>query len=181
MCIRDSYWGTLNFFHVILPALLLLALFAAIWMARKNLGERDVKFALFWVIVPLLPVLDSRMLPKDEIVHDRYFYLPSVGAALLVALVVDRWTRASRSPGGVIVFGVPLTQLLVALVLAATLGGLSVRESQFWANNYTCLLYTSAAPITPGVTGLRYFYTDQTGVIRADPSTGATSASTPIS
>jgi type IV pilus assembly protein PilA len=39
----------------------------------------------------------------------------------------------------------------------------------------------SASPITPGVTGIRYFYTDQTGVIRADASTGATSASTPIS
>jgi Flp pilus assembly protein TadD len=141
------YWGTLNFFHVILPALLVLALFAAIWMARKGLGERDVKFALFWVIVPLLPVLDSRMLPKDEIVHDRYFYLPSVGAALLVALVVDRWTRASRAPGGVIVFGVPATQLLVALVLAATLGGLSVRESQYWANNYT--LFHRAYTLAP--------------------------------
>jgi type IV pilus assembly protein PilA len=39
----------------------------------------------------------------------------------------------------------------------------------------------NAAPITPGVTGIRYFYTDQTGVIRADPSTSATSASTPLS
>jgi type IV pilus assembly protein PilA len=40
----------------------------------------------------------------------------------------------------------------------------------------------TAAPITPGVTGIRYFYTDQTGVIRAD-ATGnmATSSSTPLS
>jgi type IV pilus assembly protein PilA len=39
----------------------------------------------------------------------------------------------------------------------------------------------NANPINPGVTGLRYFYTDQTGVIRADPATAATFASTPIS
>ncbi|MGB6430179.1 MAG: prepilin-type N-terminal cleavage/methylation domain-containing protein [Candidatus Acidiferrales bacterium] len=39
----------------------------------------------------------------------------------------------------------------------------------------------NASPINPGVTGLRYFYTDQTGVIRADPNTAATFASTPIS
>jgi type IV pilus assembly protein PilA len=38
----------------------------------------------------------------------------------------------------------------------------------------------TAAPITPGVTGLRYFYTDQTDVIRASSSTVATSASTPL-
>jgi Flp pilus assembly protein TadD len=128
------YWSTPNFFHVILPAVLVLALFVAIWMARDALGPREVKFALFWVIVPLLPVLDARMLPRDEIVHDRYFYLPSVGAALLVGLVIDRWTRAPR---GTLVFGLPVAQLVVALALAATLGGLSVHESQFWANNYT--------------------------------------------
>jgi type IV pilus assembly protein PilA len=40
----------------------------------------------------------------------------------------------------------------------------------------------TAAPITPGVSGLRYFYTDQTGVIRANASgAAATSSSTPIS
>ena len=39
----------------------------------------------------------------------------------------------------------------------------------------------TAAPIKPGTTGLRYFYTDQTGVIRASASAAATSSSTPIS
>jgi len=39
----------------------------------------------------------------------------------------------------------------------------------------------NANPITPGTTGLRYFFTDQTGVIRADTANPATSASTPIS
>jgi hypothetical protein len=40
----------------------------------------------------------------------------------------------------------------------------------------------SASPITAGVTGIRYFYTDQTGVIRANAAGAvATSASTPIS
>jgi type IV pilus assembly protein PilA len=38
----------------------------------------------------------------------------------------------------------------------------------------------TASPITPGVTGLRYFYTDQTDVIRANPAAAATSASTPL-
>jgi type IV pilus assembly protein PilA len=39
----------------------------------------------------------------------------------------------------------------------------------------------TAAPSTPGVTGQRYFFTDQSGVIRADTAAAATSASTPIS
>jgi prepilin-type N-terminal cleavage/methylation domain-containing protein len=39
----------------------------------------------------------------------------------------------------------------------------------------------TAGPVTQNVTGQRYFYTDQSGVIRADTTTTATSASTPIS
>ena len=39
----------------------------------------------------------------------------------------------------------------------------------------------TGAPVNANVTGQRYFYTDQSGVIRADTATTATSASTPIS
>jgi type IV pilus assembly protein PilA len=39
----------------------------------------------------------------------------------------------------------------------------------------------TAAPVTVGVTGQRYFYTDQSGVIRVDPAAQATSASSPLS
>jgi type IV pilus assembly protein PilA len=38
-----------------------------------------------------------------------------------------------------------------------------------------------AQPVTPGTTGQRYFYTDQSGVIRANASGAATVSSTPIS
>ncbi len=39
----------------------------------------------------------------------------------------------------------------------------------------------TAAPSTPGVTGQRYFFTDQSGVIRANTAGAADSSSTPIS
>ena len=39
----------------------------------------------------------------------------------------------------------------------------------------------NANPVTPGSTGLRYFFTDQSGVIRADTAAPATSGSTPLS
>jgi hypothetical protein len=35
-------------------------------------------------------------------------------------------------------------------------------------------------PATPGTTGSRYFYTDQSGVIRFDPAAQATSSSNPL-
>jgi prepilin-type N-terminal cleavage/methylation domain-containing protein len=39
----------------------------------------------------------------------------------------------------------------------------------------------TAAPVTVNVTGQRYFFTDQSGVIRANTAGAATSGSTPIS
>src|SRR5512135_1324501 len=39
----------------------------------------------------------------------------------------------------------------------------------------------TAAPTTPGVTGQRYFFTDQSGVIRVNTSAAATSNDNPIS
>ena len=39
----------------------------------------------------------------------------------------------------------------------------------------------TAAPSSPGVSGQRYFYTDQSGVIRADVSATASASSTPLS
>lgn len=38
----------------------------------------------------------------------------------------------------------------------------------------------NADPITPGTTGQRHFYTDQSGVIRANPAAAATVADAPI-
>jgi type IV pilus assembly protein PilA len=43
------------------------------------------------------------------------------------------------------------------------------------------LSYTiTASPVVPGNTGLRYFYTDQSGIIRASATGSADSSSTPI-
>jgi type IV pilus assembly protein PilA len=50
-----------------------------------------------------------------------------------------------------------------------------------WAVANSNSTYTLVAtPVTPGVTGQRGFFTNQSGVIRADPSGSASSSSTPI-
>lgn len=38
----------------------------------------------------------------------------------------------------------------------------------------------NAAPVTPGSTGVRYFYTDQSGVIRYNTTAGASSGDSPL-
>jgi uncharacterized protein YdeI (BOF family) len=39
----------------------------------------------------------------------------------------------------------------------------------------------TSGPLTPGVTGQRYFFTDQSGVIRVNTSSAASSTDNPLS
>ena len=48
------------------------------------------------------------------------------------------------------------------------------------ANDETHTYSITAAPVAPGVTGQRYFFTDQSGLIRADQGQAATSLSQPV-
>jgi type IV pilus assembly protein PilA len=68
-------------------------------------------------------------------------------------------------------------------LIDSVLAGLTKSGYTFtFAAGASNLSYTiAAAPSTPGVTGQRYFYTDQSGVIRANTSGAADSSSTPIS
>jgi type IV pilus assembly protein PilA len=61
-------------------------------------------------------------------------------------------------------------------------GGTKSGYTFTWSAGGSNLSYSiTAAPSTPGVTGQRYFYTNQSGVIRANTAGAADSSSTPIS
>ena len=67
---------------------------------------------------------------------------------------------------------------LIDSVLA---GGTKSGYTFSWTGNAGLSYTLTAAPTSAGVTGQRTFYTDQTGVIRANASGTAGSSSTPIS
>jgi tetratricopeptide (TPR) repeat protein len=128
------YWSGWNFWHVFLPALAVLACAAVLWLSRRWLGTRDLAFGALWVIVPLLPVMDVAVFPVDDTVHDRYFYLPSVGASLIVALVIDRLTRSKAVAAKPRLLP---AYILTFLVLGGSLAALTSHESSFWVNDIT--------------------------------------------
>ncbi len=86
--------------------------------------------------------------------------------------------------GGTGTSGSSTSALLIDTVLAS---GVKSGYSFTWsagsqdANNNYLTYSVTARPSSPGTTGQRYFYTDQSGVIRANPTAAATSTSTPIS
>jgi tetratricopeptide (TPR) repeat protein len=136
------YQSRLSLREVVLPALVLVAMAIAVWLLRKPLGVRATGYAVAWVVIPLLPALDSFVFRNGELVHDRYFYVPSVGASLLVALIIERALAGQPA-----VFGQPSRVVGAGLVLAAILGLCAVREVSFWQVDYT--LYSRGHQIAP--------------------------------
>jgi tetratricopeptide (TPR) repeat protein len=136
------YQSRLSLRGVVLPALVVLALAIGVWLFRKPLGIRATGYAVAWLVIPLLPALDLFVFRNGELGHDRYFYVPSVGASLLVALVIEKALAGQAS-----LFGQPPRIVVAALVLAAVLGSCAVWEASFWWDNYT--LYSRAHEIAP--------------------------------
>jgi len=78
--------------------------------------------------------------------------------------------------------GTSPTSTTADLIDSVLAGGTKAGYNITWGGGGGSTGYTiSAAPVTTGVTGQRYFYTDQSGVIRVNPTTTATSASSPLS
>jgi len=120
--------------HVLLPILALATLALILWLVRNKLGSRDVAFSLIWIFAFLLPVFDLGVFPQGDIVHDRYFYVPSFGASLLLALALDR--RLSR---GALLFGLPRRWLLATAALLALLSYATVNAMSYWATDFQML------------------------------------------
>ncbi len=117
--------------HVLLPIAALLILGIALWFLRNQLGSREVAFATIWMIVLLLPSFDVAVFPPGQLVHDRYFYLPSFGASLILALAMSKLAH------GIPVFGLPQRWLLATLALVALLAFGTATAVRYWESDYT--------------------------------------------
>jgi tetratricopeptide (TPR) repeat protein len=131
--------------QVVLPGLVLAAFAALLWLVRKKLGPREVGFATVWMIISLLPALDLGIFPSGQLVHDRYFYFPSFGAALLLALLLDKLTDWDRGP---VVFGQPRALTLALLGVIIVLCYSSANAASYWQDDLT--LFRSAYATDPG-------------------------------
>jgi tetratricopeptide (TPR) repeat protein len=130
--------------HVLLPLLVLAALALGLWLIREKLGSREVAFSVAWMVAGLLPAFDLGVFPEGNIVHDRYFYLPSFGAALLVALALDKLSQ------DVPLFGFPRRWLVATAALVAFLSYATANATKYWVSSYAVFDHASLfAPQDP--------------------------------
>ena len=131
--------------YVLLPLLALVTIAAVLWLERERLGRREVVFASVWMGMLILPAFDLGVFPTGDMVHDRYFYLGSLGASFLLGLALEKLAT------GPAMWGLPKRWLVASLVLLASLSFATVGAMSYWVSDYVMLnhamLYSPNNPI----------------------------------
>ena len=125
-----------------------LAAAAVLTFAAWNLYKsgRPIRFGLLLFILPLLPVLWIRSFRSEEIVHDRYLYLPIFGLLIVFGSLVQK--ACQSRPELKRVFAT------AAAILTVVLGIQTVLYNRVWASDFSLWGYN----------------------VRADPSSAASNA-----
>ena len=116
-----------------------LAMFACVRSSRL------AAFFAVWMVLPLIPLLNIRVFIANDFAHDRYLYLPSVGLAVLMAMLLK---KVCMGPPRWL--GIPVSLLGAGLCLAAVLSYGTITESYYFRDNLTFYAYNlTRAPHNP--------------------------------
>jgi tetratricopeptide (TPR) repeat protein len=93
------------------------------------------------LLLPILPVLNVAAFPSEQIVHDRYLYLPLFGLLIIVFSLIEEVLkpRYGLKAGGAV--------LTSAIILAIPLSAQTYLYNQTWKNNLA--LWSHNAKIDP--------------------------------
>jgi protein O-mannosyl-transferase len=123
--------------NFVLPAVLdasvVIALF--VW-ARRSCATA---FFATWLLVPFIPLLNIQVFAADDFAHDRYLYLPSVGLAVLVAIVLKGVCVGQRR-----YWGLPASLLVAAMCLTAAFSYGTIMEGRYFKDNDAFYSYNIA-------------------------------------
>ena len=127
-------WHSFWFPLVIVASLLALFIYLAYrWHDRSALA------AFAWLLFPLAPVLFVSFFPPNDVVHDRYLYIPSIGAALFLAIALRAIVTTGRLT--------PRYLFLPISVALALMAGSTVVQSRSWKDDLS--LYDHACSVSP--------------------------------
>jgi protein O-mannosyl-transferase len=127
--------------RVVLPALLLAIVVLGFWYWNRREGNSTVKFAGLWLLVGLTPALYLRNFGNGDFVRDRYMYLPSIGFAILLAMVLRRLPSIKR-------WSTQIVQVGAVVILCAGYVCASLAQQVYWGSDL--LLLVRGQALYPG-------------------------------
>jgi hypothetical protein len=126
-----------------LPSIFAVCAAVALFVGVRR--SRTASFCSIWLVLPLIPPSLFCVFVANDFAHDRYLYLPSVGLAILIALVLKKVCGGAPQWQGI-----PVSLLAAALCLAAVLGFGTITQSFYFRDNLTFYAYNlSMAPHNP--------------------------------
>jgi hypothetical protein len=131
---RPGLWD----FYLPLAGVVVFAV-AVACLARRS---RPAAFGAGWMLAMLAPALVGMyVFIPEELAHDRYLYLPSIGFALIVAVAL----RQLSSKGEL--FGGPRLQMGVTIALGGILAAGTAAQNIYWTNDL--ILYAHGMSVAP--------------------------------
>lgn len=133
--------------HIVLPEVRALAVFSLFaprvlvsmvlvviyitWAMKIRQIAKEISFAMFWIVITLLPV--SNILPLPNFMAARYLYIPAVGFAFLFSALLFKLVKLKNNsiPAG---FSRALAGCLIILVLTGYFV-ITIVKNAVWKNN----------------------------------------------
>jgi hypothetical protein len=109
------------------------------WLAKQS---RPAAFGAGWMLAMLAPaIVGMYVFIPEELVHDRYLYLPSIGFALMAAVALRRLSSKGE------LFGGPRLPVAATLALGGILAAGTAAQNIYWTNDL--LLYARGMSVAP--------------------------------
>ena len=135
-----AYQQSIAFAGVVVPLLIVLVpALLLVWAAWRSAVACVL---VCWTLIFLAPTLHLGVLPRGELFHDRYLYMPMVGLSVLAGLGIAAIVkRLAATPGSRPHFGI------AGVIIGVAFAVVTFHQSSFWENNFA--LYSRGVAIAP--------------------------------
>lgn len=127
-------------FDFVLPLILSAAFLLGTILIAKRVSKGVIAALMF--LLPLLPAMNAAAFPQEQLVHDRYLYLPLLGVVMLIATFAAKYVR-------------PREFLIGGIVIASALGFQTISYNRAWASDLSLWSHTRRVDNSP-FTSMQY-------------------------
>jgi hypothetical protein len=111
---------------------LVVTLGAGWWMFRMAKVSKIARIGLALFLIPLVPAMNIMAFGPENVVHDRYLYVPLLG---FLILVVPAFTSLLQRIGGERMASQSFLVFLVAMIVSVPLAAQTVRYNRAWTSD----------------------------------------------